>query len=48
MKSVGVKYGTEGAPTFSRQNNPYPLTVELSLEFQETELVSKDEIAAGF
>ncbi len=48
LKSVGVKYGTEGAPTFSRQNNPYPLTVELSLEFQETELVSKDEIAAGF
>jgi len=43
LKNVGVKYGTEGAAVFTRDNAP--LTVDLTLEFQEVNLVSKDDIA---
>jgi len=43
LQNVGVKYGTEGAAVFTRDNAP--LTVEITLDFQEVNLVSKDDIA---
>tara|TARA_B100000131_G_scaffold322641_1_gene377351 strand:- start:8751 stop:9638 length:888 start_codon:yes stop_codon:yes gene_type:complete len=46
LKNVGVKYGTESSATFTRDDSP--LTVDLTLEFQETELVTKDQIAEGY
>ena len=46
LKNVSVKYGTESSPVFTRDD--HPLTIEIGLEFQETELVTKQQIGENY
>ena len=46
LKNVQVTYGTESSAVFTRDD--MPLTVTIALEFQETELVTKEQIEGNY